>query len=192
MNPSLIFIAVREGHMQGDKQETEGYHSASNPQWNMEWGIFRSESVLPTPELDTCTELTTLWPRWSSTPFFRDMLHSLVCIFVEKGSYQRMTSKTPQSFARTTSKSRIMLCHGLSCSHLTLTPLNIYGSTWRLKKPSVLGRHKQLFGTLSNHAWITTSHQVSVGMLSLKNVGHTKDFLKFMWIFQRFNFSPNC
>lgn len=32
-------------------------------------GIFKSRGVSPALELDTCTQLTTLWPRRSTTPF---------------------------------------------------------------------------------------------------------------------------
>ena len=109
VNPSLWFMAVREGCLEGDKQEREWVYQTNSKTCWWEYSSLGVFCLL-------CTELTRLWLRRSITPFFRDMLYPLVCIFVEKDSYcgRIMTPNTPQSFARTTWRPRSPNCHGLS------------------------------------------------------------------------------
>lgn len=73
-------------------KERESYHTVSSQKCMVVWGCFA----------DTYTELTPPWPRWSSTPLFRDMLHLLLCIFVDKDSYCSGIMTQNKRFARIT------------------------------------------------------------------------------------------
>ena len=99
---------------------------------------------------NTCSELTTPWPRGSSTPFLR---------------LQQNNDNTPQSFVRNTWRpnetDESWLLPTFLHGPLTPTLLNIYKCSWKLREPSTLWHHTWLFGTLwqRQHRWSTNLNQ---------------------------------
>lgn len=86
--------------------------------WKCKKSNYYSIMAGPSPSLEvvTCTNFTTPWLRRCTTPFIRDRINPLICIFVDKELYcsRIMITNRPQSIARTTWRPMSPDCHGLS------------------------------------------------------------------------------
>ena len=145
MNPSDRFMSVTEGCIKGDKQDREWYQSVSNPLWNTVSKI-KSEALLPSLELDTCTAQNWLHPHQGAAPLHSSETSSILWLdpwgfILQWDNEPKHTSKLWHNYWRSEETEE-------SSTVSWPQPHSTFMGTLQLRKPNTLWHHKKLCGTL--------------------------------------------
>ena len=110
-------------------------------------GIFKPSGHLPSLELETCREATpnsilSKLFKTSTTLWFDFFFFFCGEEFIQQDNELKHTWKLWQIYLKTKKGSWVSwTVSTVLYSHMTASPLNIYGVTWRLRKPSTVWHH---------------------------------------------------